>query len=57
MYGIIELSSFGWHHHESDPIPILPPFHRGGWIKELGNQEILKIFQTLVKLRKANNVC
>ena len=21
-------TSFGWHHHESDPIPIPPPFHR-----------------------------
>ena len=26
----------GWHYHESDSIPFLPPSHRGGWIKRLG---------------------
>ena len=33
---LLSITLFGWHYDESYPISILPPFHRRGWIQELG---------------------
>ena len=27
-------NQFGWHYHETDPTPFLPPFYRGRGIKD-----------------------